>query len=187
MRLVTGLGNPGPKYAGNRHNLGFMLVEHFAQLHGAPSFREKFHGRFARVSTAGEDLVLLEPDTYMNLSGRSVQAALQFFKLDLSDLVVAHDELDLAYGEVRIKQGGGTAGHKGLKSIAECCGGLGFARLRLGIGRPRSGPVEGYVLSDFSAVERTELPDVLKRASAALADLVEHGSAEAMNRHNRRP
>lgn len=187
MHLLTGLGNPGPKYARNRHNLGFMVLERFASDHGLGPFREKLRGRFVRGYALGEALVLLEPLTFMNLSGRSVQEALRFFKLELSDLVVIHDELDLPFGVIRIKVGGGTAGHNGLSSIVEQCGGPGFSRLRMGIGRPRSGAVEGWVLSDLSGAESALLPDVLERASAALADLVQHGAQKAMNLHNQRP
>ncbi|MGD8862359.1 MAG: aminoacyl-tRNA hydrolase [Myxococcales bacterium] len=187
MLLVAGLGNPGPKYQGHRHNVGFMVVERFAEQYGPAAWRDKFHGRFAKVPVmGGRDAVLLEPMTYMNLSGRSVQAALAFFKLGLSDLVVVHDELDLSFGELRIKRGGGTAGHNGLKSIVESCGGPDFVRIRVGIGRPRGSDVQRHVLSDFSKQESAELDDVLERATSALRDLVQRGVVEAMNLHNRR-
>jgi peptidyl-tRNA hydrolase, PTH1 family len=184
VRLVAGLGNPGPKYAGNRHNIGCMLVERLRELHGGPAFRQQFQGSFARVRIGGQDVGLLLPQTFMNLSGQSVQPALHFFKLSLSDLVVVHDELDLAFATVRIKVGGGTAGHRGLASIVQQCGGADFCRLRLGIGRPSVGTVESYVLSDFSKPESALLPDVLERATAALADIVVRGAQAAMNLHN---
>jgi peptidyl-tRNA hydrolase, PTH1 family len=184
VRLVVGLGNPGPKYAGNRHNIGFMLVERLRELHGAPAFRQQFQGHFTRVRIGGEDVGLLLPQTFMNISGQSVQPALHFFKLELSDLVVVHDELDLTFGTVRIKLGGGTAGHRGLASIVQQCGGADFCRLRLGIGRPPVGTVESYVLSDFSKQESALLPDVLERATAALTDVVVRGAQAAMNAHN---
>jgi len=184
VRLVVGLGNPGPKYARTRHNIGFMLVERLRELHGAPAFRQQFQGHFARVRLGGEDVGLLLPQTFMNLSGQSVQPALHFFKLELSDLVVVHDELDLAFGTVRIKLGGGTAGHRGLVSIVQQCGGADFCRLRLGIGRPAVGTVESYVLSDFSKQESALLPDVVERATAALTDIVVRGAQAAMNAHN---
>ena len=186
MHLITGLGNPGAKYARTRHNVGFMVLERFGRDHGAPAARERFQGRFAKTRVAEHDVVLLEPQTYMNLSGRSVQQALHFFKLGLPELVVVHDELDLPFGAVRIKRGGGTAGHRGLASIVESCGGTEFCRLRVGIGRPRSGSVEGYVLSDFSAQEGTALEDVLERAAAALTDIVVRGVPAAMNAHNQK-
>lgn len=184
MRLLVGLGNPGPKYARNRHNVGFMLLERVRELNGAPAFKSQFSGQFARVRLGGEDCGLLLPQTYMNLSGQSVQPALHFFKLSLSDLVVVHDELDLAFATVRIKVGGGTAGHRGLASIVQLCGGAEFCRLRMGIGRPAVGTVESYVLSDFSKAESAILPDVLERATAALTDIVVRGAQAAMNAHN---
>lgn len=187
MHLVAGLGNPGPRYAGNRHNVGFMIVERLAAARGAPAFRAQFQGRFARTKVADQDVGLLLPETFMNLSGRSVQQALHFFKVGLPELVVVHDELDLPFGAVRVKVGGGTAGHRGLASITETCGGSGFCRVRVGIGRPPVGSVESWVLSDFSRDEGAGLEDVLERATSALVDVVVHGAQAAMNVHNRAP
>lgn len=184
MRLIAGLGNPGPKYAGNRHNVGFMVVERLRQLNGAPAMRQQFSGSFTRARIGGEDVGLLLPGTFMNSSGQSVQPALHFFKLGFSDLIAVHDELDLPFGAVRIKLGGGTAGHRGIASIAQHCGGLEFCRLRIGIGRPSVGTVESYVLGDFSKQESAQLPDVLERATAALTDIVVSGVQAAMNAHN---
>lgn len=181
MLLVAGLGNPGPKYAGNRHNVGFMVVERLAERWGVGAFRDKFKGRFAKGSFAGQDVGLLEPLTYMNLSGESVQKALAFFKVGLDELIVVHDELDLPFGQLRIKVGGGTAGHNGLRSIVAQCGGNGFTRVRVGIGRPRSGSVEGYVLSDFNSDERATLPDVVDRAAEMVEAIVDKGPRAAMN------
>jgi PTH1 family peptidyl-tRNA hydrolase len=182
--LVAGLGNPGAKYAKNRHNVGFMVVELLARRFGADAFRDKFSGRFARARVDGDELVLLEPQTYMNLSGESVQKAMAFFKVALPGLIVVHDELDLPYGTVKVKQGGGTAGHNGLKSIVSCCGGPDFTRIRVGIGRPAKGATEHHVLSDFSKDECIALDDVLERASLAAADVARLGVQAAMNRHN---
>jgi PTH1 family peptidyl-tRNA hydrolase len=187
MRLLVGLGNPGARYAGTRHNLGFMVIERIAERCGAPPFKKQFQGRFCRTTLDGHDVGLLLPDTFMNLSGRSVQPALHFFKLGLPDLVVAHDELDLPFGTLKVKLGGGTAGHKGLASIVELCGGADFCRLRLGVGRPGLGGGASHVLSDFSAEESTALPSVLERATSALVDVVLHGAQAAMNAHNRSP
>jgi PTH1 family peptidyl-tRNA hydrolase len=185
--LIVGLGNPGPKYARNRHNVGFMVVERFGEQHGAGAYRDKFHGRFAKCRLGEHEVVLLEPLTYMNLSGRAVQDAMRFFKVEPSALCVVHDELDVPFSELRVKQGGGAAGHNGVSSVIEHCGGPNFCRIRVGIGRPRPGtPVESYVLSDFSSLESQELPGVLERASAALADVVLRGPAAAMNLHNQR-
>lgn len=184
MQLVVGLGNPGPKYAGNRHNIGFMLVDRLAAKLGAGAFRDKFSGTFVRVSSP--DVVLLKPLTFMNLSGECVQQAMTFFKVDLADVIVVHDELDLAFGDNRIKLGGGTAGHNGLKSMLQNCGGDGFVRMRMGIGRPRSGEVAGYVLSDFSSEERAELPDVLDQAALGIETIFAKGVKAAMNSFNTR-
>jgi PTH1 family peptidyl-tRNA hydrolase len=189
VKLVVGLGNPGPKYAGNRHNVGFMALDVLAERLKAGPFRDKFAGEFARAESA--DLVLLKPLTYMNDSGTSVQQAMQFFKVELCDVLVAHDELDLAFGELKLKQAGGTAGHNGLKSIVRHCGGEGFARLRIGIGRPPGGSAGGdvvsFVLGDFSATERQSLPDVLSLAAQGAELFAARGIAQAMNAFNARP
>jgi PTH1 family peptidyl-tRNA hydrolase len=184
--LVAGLGNPGTKYARNRHNAGFMVVDRFSVDHHAGAFRERFQGSFTKLSVSGTDVVLLKPGTFMNLSGRSVQQALHFFKLGLSDLVVVYDEIDLPFGTLKIKRGGGTAGHRGVASLVETCGGPDFCRLRVGVGRPRSSPVDRHVLGDFSGEESQALPAVLERASAALTDIVVRGAQAAMNVHNQK-
>src|SRR5688572_25655898 len=134
MKLVAGLGNPGAKYANNRHNLGFMVVDELARKLSADPFREKWNGVFTRARRSGDEVVLLKPQTFMNLSGESIQKALAFFKLGASDLVVIHDELDLSFGTVKVKVGGGAAGHNGLKSIVQHCGGPDFVRVRIGVG-----------------------------------------------------
>lgn len=185
MLLVVGLGNPGTKYERNRHNVGFMVVDRLAERLGAPAMREKFQGVFSRLTSP--DVALLKPLTYMNLSGTSVQAAMKFFKVSLPDVLVIHDELDLAYGECRLKLGGGTAGHNGLKSMLQHCGGDGFARLRVGIGRPRGEDVVGHVLGDFSTLERATLPDVLDHATFGVETVLSKGIAQAMNAFNTRP
>lgn len=186
MWLIVGLGNPGSKYARNRHNVGFMALERFAQHHGIADVREKFRGRFARGRAGDSELVLLQPDTFMNLSGESVQAAMAFFKVPLAQTVIVHDEIDLPFGRLRVKVGGGTAGHNGIRSVANLCGGPDFCRLRVGVGRPPAGrPGASHVLSDFSAEESVALEDVLEGAVAALTDIVQHGAEVAMNKHNR--
>lgn len=186
MWLVVGLGNPGSGYAGNRHNVGFMVLDRLATQVGAGPFREKFSGALVRTTIGGVDAALLKPMTFMNVSGESAQKALHFFKISDADMIVVHDELDLPYGDVRLKVGGGTAGHNGLKSLVQHCGPA-FVRVRIGIGRPPHGRVEGHVLSDFSGDERISLPDVLQRAASALTLTVERGVAEAMNSVNSRP
>ncbi|MFW6049882.1 MAG: aminoacyl-tRNA hydrolase [Myxococcota bacterium] len=187
MHLVAGLGNPGSKYAMNRHNVGFMVVDRLAERSRAGAFRDKFKGKLAKGRLGDTQVVLLKPMTYMNLSGESVAPAMKFFKVRLDRLVVVHDELDLPFGVLRIKEGGGTAGHNGLRSIVKHCGGGGFARLRMGIGRPSGKqPVEAWVLSDFDVSERAELDELLDRAAEALEVLLVEGVRAAMNRFHAR-
>jgi PTH1 family peptidyl-tRNA hydrolase len=181
--LVVGLGNPGPKYASHRHNVGFMVTHLLARRWGAPVLREKFKGLFTRTTFGGEDVVVLQPMTYMNLSGESVRAAMTFFKVELDRVLVIHDELDLPFGTCRLKAGGGAAGHNGLKSITQHGGGNDYLRLRVGIDRPKGGQrPDAYVLSEFSAEERAELPDVLERAASMAESVVSDGVERAMNR-----
>ncbi len=182
MHLIVGLGNPGAQYAGNRHNVGFMLIDRLAEELGQTAFRDKFRGEFCRteIGESRAPVVLLKPMTFMNLSGESVQAAMRFFQTKLPAVIVAHDELDLPFGTLRIKVGGGLAGHNGLKSIAQHCGGQDFVRLRIGIGRPR-GAGKSHVLSDFSSAERAELPDLLDRGVTMTQAMVKSGPRVAMN------
>ena len=184
--LIVGLGNPGPKYAIHRHNVGFLAVDAMADRWRAPAFREKFKGEFTMLSLGGEEVVLLKPMTYMNLSGESVQAAMRFFKVSLEQVLCVHDELDLEFGIVRLKAGGGTAGHNGLRSIVQHCGGPDFVRCRIGIGRPPRGRPEHWVLSDFSSLEKAELPAVLTLAAEMAESNVRDGVRQAMNRHHGR-
>jgi len=184
--LIAGLGNPGPKYAGNRHNVGFMVADELARRWGAPSFRDKFKGEFTKVAVGDDDVVLLKPMTFMNLSGESVQAAMRFFKVPLDRVVCVHDELDLDFGVVRLKVGGGTAGHNGLRSMVAHAGGPGFVRCRVGVGRPARGRPEHYVLSDFNSLERVELGMVLELAADMVEMTVRDGARQAMNRHHDR-
>ena len=190
MRFVVGLGNPGKEYAAHRHNVGFMVVDALSVRLRADPFREKFSGACARAQIGGEPVVLLKPMTYMNDSGRSVQPALAFFKVDPEHMIVVHDELDLPFATVRIKFGGGHAGHNGLRSIVAHLGTADFVRVRIGIGRPppgfRGAPAD-FVLSSFDAVERAMLPDILKQAAESVLDVALRGVSVAMNTHNTRP
>ena len=174
MRLFVGLGNPGSRYAGNRHNVGFMAVDAIARAHGAPPWRRRFQGQATEATLGAEKVVLLKPDTYMNDSGRSVGEALRFFKLPLPDVVVFHDELDLPPGRLRVKAGGGNAGHNGLRSITALCGND-YRRVRIGIGHPgHKDLVHGYVLRDF-AKDETPWVDDLLRAVADHAGVLAQG------------
>jgi len=186
VKLVAGLGNPGAKYQNHRHNLGFMVVDELAKRWSADPFREKFNGHLSRARRPSGEVVLLKPMTFMNLSGESIQKALAFFKLTAQDLIVIHDELDLPFGTLKVKVGGGAAGHNGLKSINQHCGGPDFLRIRVGVGRP---PQRGadHVLSDFSRQECSELPTVLDSAAIAVTDVLDLGVQAAMNQHNQKP
>jgi PTH1 family peptidyl-tRNA hydrolase len=171
LKLFVGLGNPGAKYAKNRHNIGFMAVDRIAADHGFSPWKAAFKGLVSEGRLGDERVVLLKPQTFMNLSGESVQAALAFYKVALADMVVFHDELDLAPGKVRTKQGGGHAGHNGLRSIHGHLGD-GYGRVRLGIGHPgHKDAVAGYVLNDFAKADADWLNDLLTGLSDGAAEL----------------
>jgi PTH1 family peptidyl-tRNA hydrolase len=177
--LVVGLGNPGKKYQRSRHNVGFAAADEVRSSLALPDYKERFSGVFCK----GDAIALLKPMTYMNLSGDSVQPCAAFLKVVPGDVVVIHDELDLPFGDVRLKQGGGHAGHNGLRSLIERLGSSDFLRVRIGIGRPPPGfrgEVADYVLSDFDPIERAELPDVLTRALDATKRVIKEGAAAAM-------
>lgn len=174
MRLLVGLGNPGPKYAGNRHNIGFMVIDEIAGAAGAAPWRRKFQGEIAEGTIGGERVLLLKPLIYMNESGRSVAEAQRFYKIALEDVVVFHDELDLPPAKLRLKKGGGNAGHNGLRSITAQCGNE-YWRARLGIGHPGDkAQVHSYVLNDFGKSETAWVED-LARACADHAGLLVKG------------
>jgi peptidyl-tRNA hydrolase, PTH1 family len=190
MILVVGLGNPGREYASHRHNVGFMAVDELARRVRADAFRDKFSGELAKAEIGDTQAILLKPMTYMNESGRSVQSAMAFFKVAPKDVLVLHDELDLPFGEVRLKFSGGHAGHNGLRSIMACIGTGDFGRMRVGISRPPpgfQGEVADYVLSSFDAIERASLPDVLVKAVDTVLDIARRGFDPAMKARNTRP
>jgi len=174
MRLVVGLGNPGTQHVGNRHNIGFMAVQEIARRHGIGPWRRRFQGVAAEGPIGAERVLLLLPGTYMNESGRAVGEAAHFYKLALSDIVVLHDEVDLPPGKVRVKAGGGIAGHNGLRSISAHVGND-YRRVRIGIGHPGAKEmVHGHVLGDFSKAER-EWVDALAGVIADNAGLLAKG------------
>lgn len=178
MILLAGLGNPGARYAGNRHNIGFMAVDRIASRQGFAPWRTRFQGLVAEGSLGGVKTLLLKPGTYMNLSGQSVAEAMRFFKIPLEALVVIHDELDLAPAKVRIKTGGGNAGHNGLRSITAHMGND-YKRLRLGIGHPGDKAlVHAYVLNDFAKAEQGWV-DTLTETMADNAELLARGEDAA--------
>jgi PTH1 family peptidyl-tRNA hydrolase len=171
MLLFVGLGNPGAKYAGNRHNIGFMAVDRIAQDHGFGPWKGKFQGEIAEGQLGGQKVMLLKPGTFMNLSGQSVGEAMRFYKLEPGDVTVFHDELDLAPGKVRVKTGGGHAGHNGLRSIHQHIGEA-YQRVRLGIGHPgRKELVAQYVLQDFAKADADWLDDLMRGLSDGAAEL----------------
>ena len=173
MKLFVGLGNPGAKYARNRHNIGYMAVEAIADAHDFAPWRAKFGGQLTEGRLGTDKVLLLKPETFMNLSGDAVQAAAGFFKLEPDDIVVFHDELDLPPGRVRVKTGGGAAGHNGLRSIAAHLG-PDFTRVRLGIGHPGDKRlVSPYVLGDFAKADEDWLAPLLKAVAEASPDLAE--------------
>lgn len=181
MRLFVGLGNPGAKYAGNRHNIGFMAVDRIAADHGFAPYRAKFQGQVSEGRLGTERVVILKPETFMNLSGQSVRAAVDFYKLAPEDVVIFHDELDLAPGKCRTKKGGGHAGHNGLRSVHAHLGDS-YARVRLGIGHPgHKDKVAPYVLSDFAKADQDWLDDLLRGLSEGAAALAEGDEARFMN------
>jgi len=172
MRLVVGLGNPGPRYARNRHNVGFMAVDLIARLHGASGFRSRFRGELAEGVIGGERRLLLKPQTFMNDSGESVAETVRFFKMLPEEIVVIHDEIDLRPGKLRVKCGGGTAGHNGLRSIDSLLG-PDFWRMRIGIGHPGIKElVQPYVLQNFSSEEVTAWVAPLLEAVAGTIGLL---------------
>ncbi len=165
MQIFVGLGNPGAKYAGNRHNIGFMAMDRIAADHGFGPWRSKFRGHVSEGTLGGTKVLLLKPETFMNLSGDAVQQAMAFYKLTPADIVVFHDELDLPPGKARVKQGGGHAGHNGLRSIHAAIGDA-YGRVRLGIGHPgRKEMVAQYVLHDFAKADQDWLDDLLRGIS----------------------
>jgi len=173
MKLLIGLGNPGARYAGNRHNIGFRAVEAVAACHGIGPWKQRFQGEVAEGRTGAEKVLLLKPMTYMNESGRAAGEAMRFFKLAPADLIVFHDDLDLAPGRVKVKQGGGHAGHNGLKSLTAHCG-ADFWRVRLGIGHPGDKTkVTGYVLGDFAKADAGWLDPLLDAIAAAAPALID--------------
>lgn len=181
MKLFVGLGNPGSKYAGNRHNIGFMALDQIQADHGFAPWRAKFQGQVSEGNLGGEKVILLKPETFMNLSGQSVGEAMRFYKLDSTDVTVFHDELDLPPFKVKLKLGGGHAGHNGLRSIHQHISPH-YGRVRLGIGHPgHKDRVSPYVLSDFAKQEEKWLDDMLRGISDGAEHLVVDDNAKFTN------
>ncbi len=181
MKIFAGLGNPGGQYAHNRHNIGFMAVEAIAEAHHFQPWKARFQGQVAEGRLGGDKVLLLKPATFMNLSGQAVGEAMRFYKLAPSDVIVFHDELDLAPGRLKVKTGGGHAGHNGLRSIHAHIGEA-YARVRMGIGHPgRKELVSGYVLHDFAKADADWLDDVLRGVADGAPDLAVGDAAKFLN------
>lgn len=181
MKLLVGLGNPGADHARNRHNIGFMVADAIAEAHGFSAWKNKFQGQICDGTLDGEKCLLLKPSTYMNESGCSVAEAQRFYKIDLDDVIVFHDELDLAPGKVRVKTGGGVAGHNGLKSLTRYIGND-YVRVRIGIGHPGDkSRVHSHVLKDFSRAEMEWASPLIDAITSATPTLVSGRDSSFMN------
>jgi len=185
MHLVVGLGNPGTEYQSNRHNIGFMVVDDLLGRARGPTPRGKFGAELAEITLGGQRVLLCKPMEFMNVSGQAVARVAGFWKVPVADTIVVHDDLDIPFGRMKLGAGGGHGGHNGLRSIAADLGDPGFARVRLGIGRPSAGrdPAD-YVLTDFSRAEAAELPELRMLAADAVEAIVTRGLTAAMNRFN---
>ncbi len=182
MRLIVGLGNPGPRYADNRHNIGFLAVDEIVRRYSFGPIKTKFHGAIAEGNIGAEKVVCLCPTTFMNESGRAVQAAMQFYKLDASDITVIHDEIDLPLGKVKVKRGGGAGGHNGLRSI-DAHVGPDYWRIRLGVGHPGvKSAVKNFVLMDFAKEERRLVNEINEVCAAHLPLLFSTDENRYMNK-----
>lgn len=184
--LIVGLGNPGRAYSGNRHNIGFMLIDRLAAAHNITLSRLQNKALVGTGHITGRPVVLAKPQTYMNLSGESVGPLLRFYKIEPADLLVAYDEIDLPLGTLRLRESGGSGGHNGMKSIIRHLG-EGFPRLRLGVGRPPGRlPAAAYVLQDFDPIEKATVDTLLDRAVQAVETFLQEGIVLAMSRFNGR-
>jgi PTH1 family peptidyl-tRNA hydrolase len=183
--LIAGLGNPGAEYRGNRHNIGFMVVDALAEAESIPIRRVEFRALVGKGDAAGTPVVLAKPQTYMNDSGQAVAALIRFYKIPLEQVLVVHDDLDLPFGTLRLRPGGGTGGQRGMESIVSKLGTRDFARLRVGIGRPpgRMDPKD-YVLHDFDPDEQACLPELRQSAIEAIRTFIRRGIQRAMNDFN---
>jgi PTH1 family peptidyl-tRNA hydrolase len=184
VKLIVGLGNPGSRYLWTRHNAGFMVLDTLSHQTGIALIGKKFSALSGEGLWAGHSLIFLKPQTFMNLSGRSVSGAAGFYKIFPEEIVVVHDDLDIPFGRIRIKKGGGHGGHNGLRSIISLLGTRDFNRLRIGIGRPAHGDVVDYVLNPFSGSEMRGLPLVLDGAVEVLESILVDGLEKSMSLYN---
>ena len=185
MKLIAGLGNPGSEYQHTRHNIGFEVIDHLAELIDIPLEHSKFNGWFGKGSIQGEDVVLVKPLTYMNLSGEAIRPLIQFYKIELKDLIVVYDDLDLAVGKMRLRPKGSAGGHNGMKSIINNLGSQDFKRIRVGIGRPKGRqPVVDFVLRPFTDEERPIIKETVEKAALACKTAIFEPFESVMNQFN---
>ena len=184
MKFIVGLGNPGPQYARTRHNVGFQIIDRFAAAHQFITRKMQLNSITLPGAHANERVVLARPMTYVNESGRAVGPLLRWLKADIADLLVIYDELDLPVGKIRIRPGGGSAGHNGMRSVIQHLGTDQFARLRIGIGKPVHGTGADFVLTGFGRDESPVINDALDRAVGAVETFIERGLVPAMNLYN---
>jgi PTH1 family peptidyl-tRNA hydrolase len=185
VKLIVGLGNPGKQYRLSRHNAGFLILDQFAVEQDIAINQTLFEAHIGRGKIDGGGVILAKPQTFMNLSGIAIRKLTDYFRIDLQDVIVAHDDLDLPFQSIRLKAGGGHGGHKGIISLIDHLGGQDFIRVRLGIGKPaRKTMVEGYVLEHFSKEEMDCLPQLITAATEALTDILSFGVRGAMNKHH---
>ena len=185
MKLVVGLGNPGNKYKNTRHNAGFMVLDHFTQKHSL-TWKKEGSSEITHTNIGGEKIVLLKPQTFMNLSGNAVNKLMNKFDLNIKDIIVIYDDIDLPFSEIRVRLGGGTGGHNGITSIVEKLGSDDFIRIRVGIGRPLSSTkdVADYVLEEFTSAEKEKLEEIIKNTSTKLHQLLKFGYEEYVSKYN---
>ena len=187
MILIAGLGNPGKEYSSSRHNIGFRVIDEISKRLRISLKKKSFRSHFAEALLDGKKLILLKPQTYMNLSGYAVADVVQFFKILPKELIVVYDEIDLPLGNIKIKTGGGSAGHKGVQSVINCLGDCGFVRVRVGIGKPiQKSEIIGHVLSGFEKEETKIMEDMVVRAADAVLEIILRGLESAMNKFNRK-
>lgn len=184
MKIIVGLGNPGEKYLKTRHNFGFMVIDRLAGHFETACSQKKFQSLFTKKTVEKEDVVLIKPQTFMNVSGIAVKEAVAFYKCALQELMVVCDDLDLHLGKIRLRRSGGCGGHRGLESIANSLGTTDFPRLRIGIGRPLSGEASNYVLSPFSGDEESEVQESVEKACQGLKTWIFEGIEACMNKFN---
>lgn len=184
MKVIVGLGNPGPKYAGTRHNVGFGVIDYLAAAPGVGPFRSRFQAQVAEASEGGEPVLLVKPETFMNLSGRAVRQAVDFYKLPLTDLLVVSDDFNLPLGKLRVRAKGSHGGQNGLRDIQQQLGTDEYPRLRIGVGQPGPGEAVDHVLSRFKPGERKAVEDAIARAAEAALVWVRQGIEACMNRAN---